>query len=91
MPDAPVFSFAYGMGPAWEGAPPTAGIVMDCLICDATGYDNSKDYAGWASEYGLDGWRYKADYRLIGARTAKLRGFLGAKYEAYLWDTENDV
>lgn len=78
---------------AADGVTLTAGLVMNCLIAYAVGYENSPGYAEWADEYGIDpdDKRHKADYRLIGAQTAKLRAFLGAKYDAYLRDTENDI
>lgn len=79
----------FGMGPALTHEP-TAAEVLDCLVSDAAGYDNARDFSDWASEYGYSEDSRKAEqtYRIIGNQSAELRAFLGDKYEAYLYETE---
>jgi hypothetical protein len=65
--------------------PPTARDVLRCLADDAAGYDNARDFADWAGEYGLETTREaRRMYDLTGGQTAELRAFLGDRYGAYL-------
>src|SRR5215469_3741015 len=82
----------FGMGLGLSGEPP-AGDVLSSLLMDASGYDNARSFEEWAGEYGYDTDSRKAEriYRQVEAQTAKLRKFLGDDYDAYLWETENDV
>lgn len=79
----------FGMGSALTGEP-GADDVLNCLASDAAGYENARSFEEWASEYGYDTDSRKAEqtYRQVEAQTAKLRVFLGAQYDAYLWQTE---
>jgi hypothetical protein len=79
----------FGMGPALTEEP-GADDVLNCLASDAAGYENARSFEEWASEYGYDTDSRKAEqtYKQVEAQTAKLRVFLGAQYDAYLWQTE---
>lgn len=61
---------------------PTAVDVLDCLLSDATGYDNARGFEDWASEYGYDTDSRKAEdtYKVVEAQSKKLRTFLGNLY-----------
>lgn len=70
---------------------PTAKDVLDCLASDAAGYDNSRDFADWASEYGYDEDSRKAEktYHVCAEEAKKLRHFLGEEaYQTLLWNME---
>lgn len=79
----------FGMGPALRREP-DVGDVLECLLSDASGIENTRGFEDWASDYGLDtdSRRAERDYGLVQDQTVDLRAFLGDKYDAYLWDTE---
>ena len=62
-----------------EPTPPELDRVLDCLASDASGYDNSRDFEDWCSEYGYDTDRRKAEkcYRDCGEQAKHLRHLLG--------------
>jgi hypothetical protein len=64
--------------------PPTAADVLDCLASDASGADES--FEDWAANYGYDTDSRKAErtYNAVRKQTARLRQFLGDKYEPLL-------
>jgi hypothetical protein len=82
----------FGMGPALTSEPDAAD-VMNCLVSDAASYENAGSFEEWAGEFGYDTESRKAEqtYNLIGKQAADLRRFLGDDYNAYLWETENDI
>jgi hypothetical protein len=74
-----------------EPIPPDLASVLDCLISDASGYDNAKDFEDWCSEYGSDPDSRKAEatYRLIGEQAKRLRHFLGDEaYRELMYEVE---
>lgn len=62
-----------------EPAPPRLADVLDCLASDANGYDNSRNFEDWASDYGYDTDSRKAEatYRIVAEQAKGLRYFLG--------------
>ena len=70
--------------------PPELDSVLDCLAGDASGYDNSRDFEDWCSEYGYDTDSRKAEktYRAIGEQAKKLRHLLGEDGYRELLDAE---
>lgn len=81
----------FGMGSALTDDP-TAQDVLDCLLSDASGYENARSFEEWASEYGYDTDSRKAErvYEQVKTQTHKLRKFLGEDFDAYVWETDND-
>lgn len=75
----------FWMGRGHHGAEPTAGDVLGCLILDATGYENARDFEDWCSEYGYDTDSRKAEriYKAVKASAPKIRRFLGDDFEAF--------
>lgn len=69
----------FSQGPAIEHEP-SAEDVLDCLASDWASWDNARDFAEWASEYGYDTDSRKAEaiWREIGRQAAQLERFLGA-------------
>jgi len=72
--------------------PPTAADVLDCLASDASGYENSRNFADWCAEYGYDDDSRTAEriYHTIAEQAKELRHFLGGQdiYDRLLWETE---
>ena len=62
---------------------PDAASVLDCLLSDASGYDNARHFEDWASEYGYDTDSRKAEatFRAVEAQSKRLRTFLGDLYD----------
>jgi hypothetical protein len=80
----------FGMGPGHNGRKPDALDVLSCLLSDAAGWENAEDYADWLSDLGWeDGDKAAQTYQQVTDQTKKLRRFLGGKYHAYVWDTED--
>ena len=63
-------------------AEPTADDVLDCLVSDAHGYENSRDFTDWANEYGYDPDSRRAEkiYNAVKIQSAKLEKFAGNKH-----------
>ena len=81
------------MGEGHKGEAPGIDNVLSCLLLDAASCENAGDFDDWCREYGYDTDSRKAfgTYKLIGKQTRRLRRFLGARYEFYLWEVDNDV
>lgn len=77
----------FGMGSA-HTSEPDAAHVLSCLLSDASGAD--EDFENWARDlgYDTDSRRAERTYRQVQAQTAKLRAFLGDKFDAYMYETE---
>lgn len=81
--------------PFWTGraitADPTAADVLDCLLSDASGAEQS--FEDWAADLGCDPDSRKAEatYRAVIAQTAKLRRLLGEDFGAATRDPESWV
>jgi hypothetical protein len=73
----------FSCGSAWTREPDAAD-VLDCLLSDASGADQS--FEDWASDYGFDtdSRKHERTYRAIARQTAKLRRFLGDDYDRAL-------
>jgi hypothetical protein len=89
MPHAPLFTAPFGQGPAWT-TEPTAVEVLECVLGDMASYENAGSLEEWARDEGADPDEAgaQATYRRIEAQRRKLQAFLGARYDAYLWETD---
>jgi hypothetical protein len=88
------YALPFFLGYGFEGRQPSSRQVLSALLADAAGLENSSGKFGmWASEYASGGDDPGRDAVLFGEvakQTARLAQLLGGKYEAYLWETEND-
>ena len=81
--------FSKGIG--HKGKKPTVSEVLDCIASDAAGYENSKNFENWATDYGYDPDSRRAEtiYHNVKAVSLNLKNFLGKEaYETLLWETE---
>jgi hypothetical protein len=80
----------FGMGSGLREGP-TAADVLNCLLSDASTYDNAIGFEDWADGLGFDAdsRRAERDYREVEAQVSELRAFLGDKYDDYLYETES--
>ena len=69
---------------------PTAESVLECLISDAQGIENARDFADWAGEYGYntDSRQAEKTFRACLRLTHKLRAFLGDSFTVALTTEE---
>lgn len=76
-------SLDYFMGSAHTDEPDAEG-VLECLLSDASGADES--FESWCADYGYDSDSRKAErtYKLIQSQTAKLRRLLGDEFDAFM-------
>jgi hypothetical protein len=81
----------FGMGPAHTSAP-VAEDVLSCLTSDASSFASANGFEDWAGDYGYDTDSRKAEqtYHRVESQTAALRRFLGAKFDAYVFETESN-
>ncbi len=81
----------FGMGQGLERYP-DAHDVLSCLIMDASTVEGIGGYYEWCHDLGFDSGesRNREIYGAVLGETRKLRRFLGDKYNAYLYDTEDD-
>jgi hypothetical protein len=70
-----------------HGAEPTADEVLECLLLDASGFENARDFEDFCAEYGYDTDSRTAErvYRDVERQTAGLKRLLGADFERALW------
>jgi hypothetical protein len=74
----------------WQGKGikenPTAIRVLNSLLSDASGLNNSRDYLDWCSNYGCepDNSESKMIYRATKKQTMRLKDLLGRDYELFL-------
>jgi len=75
------FSQGYGIT-----GDPTAESVLECLVMDAQGIENARDFADWAGEYGYntDSRAAEKSFRLTLRQANKLRAFLGDSFTVAL-------
>lgn len=73
-----------------DPTPPTVESVLDCLASDASSYDNARNFDEWAEEFGMDTDSRKAErsYKVVADQAKALRHFMGAEYNALLYQTE---
>ena len=78
------------MGKGHGHKPPALEDVLDCLLSDAAGYEQARDFEDWAAEYGYDSDSRKAEatWRAVAEQTRRLRQFLGLRYDAYVYETD---
>lgn len=72
-------------GTGWEREP-NAYDLLECLISDASGWDQSRSFEEWAEDYGYDTDSRKAEriYKTIGTEAMRLKEFLGEAYSEAL-------
>lgn len=78
------FSKGYGH----HGKEPSTGEIIESLAMDASGYENSRGFEDWASEYGYDtdSSRARKTYKAVKSEAVRLRKFLGdALYERVVY------
>ena len=80
--------FKLGMG--FAGAAPTVDQVLECLLLDASSIANGESFEEFCDEYGYDDDSRTAEkiYRSTIEQTARLKAFLGEKFDEYMWETE---
>lgn len=81
------FGLYFSTGKGWNRVP-EAKDVLDSIASDASGYENAKDFADWASEFGYDEDSRKAEktYRAVKRQAEQLKRTLGAEaYEELLY------
>ncbi len=72
-------------------------LAVDAVVSDAASVENASGFDDWASEYSADldtpeGRRSAREtWRALLAQREAVRTFLGDHYDAYLWETDNDV
>ena len=81
----------FGMGVGLEREPEVYD-VLSCLIMDASSTENIEGYYEWCHDLGMDpdDSTHRKSYTATLDNTRKLRRFLGDKYHAYLYETEDD-
>ncbi len=77
-----VIAWKHGTG-ITEGPDERPEEVIDCLISDAWGYENSRSFEEWAGEYGYDPDSRKAEqiYRTVKSQSEEFIDFLGGARE----------
>lgn len=77
-------------GTAHGTAAPRTVDVLEALASDAAAYENARDFADFAAEFGYDEDSRKAEatYHACGTISHKLRRFLAEDYETVLWELE---
>jgi hypothetical protein len=81
--------FSKGIG--HNGEPPTLEEILDCLASDAAGFENTRNFEDWCSEYGYetDSRRAERVYKAIQNQVARLKNLLGhSAYETLLWKVQ---
>ena len=78
-------SVPFFQGPAIK-EPPTAADVLSCLLLDATGYDDARNFEDWAPEFGYDPDSRKAEkiYHECGEISKKLHALLGDHFQDFV-------
>ena len=71
---------------------PTATDVLSCVISDALGVENARDFRDWAAEYGYDGDSMRAldTYNACAKERDELHEFLGALFDDYMSSAYDD-
>jgi hypothetical protein len=86
-PQGKTLSTQFYMGPGHEGAKPSFELVMDALISDALGYENSRDFNDYCAEYGMEtetaAERRRAQkiYKECERLAPRVRAFLGEDFD----------
>jgi hypothetical protein len=71
---------------------PTAADVLEAILSDCAGYDNSADFEDWAGQDGYDTDSRTAErvYRAVEKQRAKVARLLGNDYEAAVFPEDSD-
>lgn len=75
-------------GSGWK-TDPDAADILDCLISDATSYDNAEDFVDWAVEFGYDlserepREKARRTYAAVESISRKLHKFLGDDFDRF--------
>ena len=82
----------YWMGPALGGRTPVKVEVMECLLADASTFENADGgFDAWCDEYGygFDDVRALRIFKATRAQARKLKQFLGDDYDDFLWESND--
>jgi hypothetical protein len=92
FPSGSALTVPYGLGPALTGEPETTD-VMSTLLMGVRSVVNNPGYEQWCDEWGTDPeTEGRHDDWLTWLKiTDAFREGLGAKFDDYLYDTEDDV
>ena len=76
----------YSMGSAYTGEPKIAD-VLQCLVDEATSFENARDFEDWAEALGFDPDSRKAErvFRQVKKNSRGLKRLLGDAYDRLLW------
>ena len=75
----------------WQGvahtADPTAEGCLECLLSDASSFDNAQSFEDWCGEFGYDTDSRKAEgiYKACEKVAENMKRLLGDDYEAFLY------
>lgn len=81
----------YWMGAALGGRTPVKVEVMECLLTDASTFENADgEFGAWSAEYGygFDDARAQRIFKATRVLVRKLRRFLGDDYNGFLWESD---
>ncbi len=81
----------YWMGAALGGRTPVKVEVMECLLTDASTFENADgDFDAWRYDYGygFDDARAQRIFNATRVLVRKLKRFLGDDYAAFLWESD---
>lgn len=79
----------WGMSPL-AGSEPGVNDVMSLLTMGVRTVENSRNLEEWCDEWGRDPEKEQETYDKWCRISTRLRKFLGAKFQDYLWDTQDD-
>lgn len=82
------FSVTFSMGPAHKGRLPTTEEVLECVLDDASGAEES--FENWCADLGFDSDSRRAErlYKACVAQTSRLRAWLGDDFDSYVYETD---
>jgi hypothetical protein len=88
----------FRMGQGLQGREPTPADVLECILSDAAGVENTNGFHDWLSEFVQDDEmmttqkfkEYRATYDAIVTQAAELSEFLGDAYDTALWHLDQD-
>jgi hypothetical protein len=85
------YTFAFYMGYGHNGKEPDIENVMDCILSDASSYENARDFEDFANEFGYDTDSRKAEkiYKACGKEAERLKKLLGEDYETFIYAERN--
>lgn len=80
----------------WTGqalGEPTTSDVLSCLASDAAGYENTRSFNEWASDYGYDTDSRKTEqvFNQVRKQSEKLKKLLGDDYSSIVYANEDQI